>query len=277
MKRLLILTAIALLVAANARAAVAFDAKMTAGNGSGGTYAEASSTTTISSTGMTVGSSATLLVVPLACYTNGATLSSLAATWNSVSMSLGPTLQVNTQIAVALFYLVNPATGNKTLAASWTGTANACYMSATSFTGTDTTTGIKTSDNVTASNASSITVASDANGATVAVYVNDTTQTGAPNFTVIFGAIDLKPNGYANYHLGGTSNVHTFAGATPDTALAGVHVISGGGAAAPKGVNKKKKLETLGAFHPVRAPASTGAAMAQNPRDTVQQTLPAFR
>jgi hypothetical protein len=206
--------------------AVAFDAKMTTGNGTGGTYEEVNGLAAISSTGMTVGAGATLLVVLIVWHV---AVTSPSATWNGVAMTLGPT--ISNTVRTAIFYLVNPTSGNKTLSASWT-TSSATYMSAISFTGTDTTTGIKTSDSTTASDVASITVTSDASGGSVAAYTNDTAQTGTPNFNVIFSATDLAHNGYGNYQLGGTSNVHTFAGATPHTALAGVHVIppSGGGA-----------------------------------------------
>jgi hypothetical protein len=209
--------------------AVAVDATMTAGNGSGGKYAElASAAATMSTTGMTVGASASLLIAVAIWDTNTTTpISSPTATWNSVSMSLGANINLaGTAVSAAIFALVSPASGNKTLSLSWTHNAQV-YVSAVSFTGTDTITGINAADNATTSNVNSLTVTSDTNGATVACYINDTATVPTTNFTQLFIASDLNGNGAANYNLGGTSNTHTFT-SSPQTAsvLAGVHVIA---------------------------------------------------
>ena len=207
--------------------AVTFDAKMTAGNGTGGTYAEISTGgTTISSTGMTVGGSATLLVVTLVFGQFVASPSSITAKWNSVSMTAGPVSGVSGHTETAIFYLVNPTIGNNTLTASWTTTAQ-CYMSAVSFTGTDTTTPVITSDNATTTDATSLTVTSTSDGATVASYADDTATVPSANFTTIYAASDLLDNAAASYQLGGTSNVHTFT-ATVQTVsvLAGIHIVA---------------------------------------------------
>jgi hypothetical protein len=230
----IICSVLGLLSCASAHAQVAHDATMTSGNGSGGAFAQAGGTTSISTTGMTVGASATCLIVPISWGTSGG-VTSPAVTWNSVSMTLGPSITVGGVVEAALFYLPNPATGNHTLAASWMG-AEDVYMSAVSWTGTDTLTCIKTADNATASNVASITITSDANGATVALEI-DAGNVGTPttNFTLIFNANALSPNSTATYAIGGTSHTHNFTGANGSRALVGVHIIapSGGAACTP--------------------------------------------
>lgn len=202
---------------------------MTAGNSADGFNQEASGVTSISSTGITVGSSASLLVgVLVFAASSGSMPTSLGMTWNGVTMAPGPTIisQSGAPYAVvAIFALVNPVFGTKTLQGTWTN-AQDCYMSAISFTGTDTTTGIQTADNTTATQTTSITVPSSADGATVAVFAADG---AAPtvNFNKIFSEAPLNPGGGASYQLGGASNAHTFTGAGGTRqALVGVHIIA---------------------------------------------------
>ncbi len=210
---------------------VSVDAVMTTGNGVGGAYAElATAGELITSSGMTVGSGATLLVVMI--LLGNTVAQTPVVTWDGVSMTVGPILLCITGVVqAAIFTLVNPHVGNKTLSASWSTGNATCYMSAISFKGTDTITGINSTDSTSGSNVASLTVTSSTDGATVATYINDTNTTGAPNFTAIFQATDLGGSpqfmvGYGNYKLGGTSNIHTFASATEDVAIVGVHVIA---------------------------------------------------
>ena len=205
-------------------AAVAKDAIMTGGTiGGGGTGADDyfSEVATVSTTGMTVGASATCLVVVIEW---NAAITSPSATWNGVSMTLGPTVTSGSS-RTTIFYLPNPATGNKTLVSSWTTIAEG-YISSISFTGTDTVTCIKTSDSTTAATGS-LTVTSDANGATVASYGNDGTgQSPGINNTLVYSDIGGTPNGAAAYTTGGTSASYTYTGGTMDQVFAGVHVIA---------------------------------------------------
>jgi hypothetical protein len=216
--------------------AAALDASMTAGNSADGLNQQASAVTTISSTGITVGASATLLVATLTFATT-TNPTGITMTWNSVSMTAGPSVTSSTVLSL-IFYLINPASGAKTLSASWT-TANDCYMSAVSFTGTDTVTGIKVSDNTTATNVTSITVPSSTDGATVANFsVNGATPT--VNFTKIWAESPLAPGGGGSFTLGGTSNVHTFTGAGGSLqALVGVHVLASSSAGIIAGWSSK--------------------------------------
>lgn len=214
--------------------AVGFDAKMTAGNSSDGFNQEAIGATSVSSTGMTIGGAASLLVAMLAFGAGGGTApTSLSMTWNGVTLTAQAFVVSSgggAMAAVYLFTLVNPATGNRTLAGAWT-TAQDCYMSCISFTGTDTVTGVAVADNTTTSQVTTITVPSTVDGATVAVFAVDG-STPTVNFTKIWAEAPNNPGGGASYTLGGTSNAHTFTGGGGTRqALAGVHVIaaSGGG------------------------------------------------
>lgn len=146
-------------------------------------------------------------------------------------MTAGPlgTHGAGSYAAAAVFYKINPVTGNQTLSASWTN-SNDCYMSCASFTGTDVSTGINTTDNATASATHSINVTSDSTGATVAAFgCNGADPTVTQ--TEIFSTAPLNPGGGASYAIGGTTNTHTFTEASSSfQALAGVHVLTASGA-----------------------------------------------
>ncbi len=201
--------------------AVGNDTTMLTGNSADGFNQQVSGATSISSTGINVGAAATGLI---ACLTFNANVGSVAATWNAVGMTLGPNVNSGV-VRSSILSLPNPASGAQALAASWT-TAADCYMSAASFTGTDTSTVVKVADNITAINTTTITVTSDTAGATVANFAVDG---GAPtvNFTKIYSEAPLGPGGGASYTLGGTSNAHTFTGAGGTVqALTGVHILA---------------------------------------------------
>jgi len=216
---------------------VAFNAKMTAGNGTGGTYAyQSPAAMSFSSSGMTVGAGATLLVVVLNLQGGSPAPTALACTWNGVSMNLACSVY-NTGGAngagAAIFTLVNPATGNNVLAASWATRNCFAYMSATSFLGTDTATGYNAPDNVTGSGTSG----TDGSSVSVNTLPDDATlvciesfQAGAitTNFSTIYSAYNLNDNAAASYHLGGSgANAHTFAiTASSVSAWSGIHIIA---------------------------------------------------
>lgn len=215
--------------------AVAVDATMTGGNSADGHSFQANSITSISTTGITVGGSASCLLYMIGFEGVGASNvpTGLSATWGGASMTaafgtLPSYLGGTNATTVQYFVKVNPASGSQTIAISWT-TSQSVYMSAISFTGTDTSTCIKTTDNAsnTFSNGS-LTVTSDTNGATVAMMIsNDGTPT--TNFTSIWANSALNPGGAGTYHLGGTSNAHTFTSGGGDSWVnAGVHVIASG-------------------------------------------------
>lgn len=207
--------------------AVGFDAVMTGGNSSDGDCQQIAASTTISSTGMTTGASATLLIAVLHWQNDSG--GSRTCTWNGVSMTEAISVLNSTLSRSSIFYLVNPAIGNKTLAASWANSVD-CYMSAVSFTGTNTSTGIQTADNVSGTTGTTVTVTSTTDGATVAAWgTNGSSPT--LNFTKIYDNAPLNPGAGASYALGGTSNGHTFTGAGGTApAWTGVHVIAGSAA-----------------------------------------------
>lgn len=206
--------------------AVAFDADMTGGNSADGENQIAAATATISSTGMTVGASATLLIGMLSWGAQRPGPTSPTMTWDGVSMTLQPSVtrdNGSNTVSVAIFTLANPAIGNKTLAAAWTNTLDV-YMGAVSFTGAN---GVNASDNVTATDATSINVNTGVGDATVAIFLTNG-STPTMNQTTIWGESSLQPGGGGSYALGGSgSNSHTFTGAGGTIqALAGIHILS---------------------------------------------------
>lgn len=216
--------------------AVAFDAKMTAGDSSDGDCLQGNNVQLKSGTGITVGGSATLLVVPIGLQ-NTASFSTVPTarnvTWNGVSMTESAFVSSFDASAVhvhaGVYTLVSPTTGAQELEASWQSAGCDIYMGAVSFTGTDTTTGIQTGDSTTATQTTQITVTSSTNGATVALLIrNGGLPTGFAG-TKIWDDEPYAPGGGADYMIGGTSNVHSYTGGSAGTrqALAGVHVIAG--------------------------------------------------
>lgn len=222
--------------------AVSFDAKPTAYNSADGLNQQASGVTSITATtGYTVGASATLLVAMMVIQGTGDGIAptGIAMTWNGVSMvsRAVATHASGVRETVCIFTLTNPATGNHNLVGSWTN-AKDCYMSAVSFTGTDTTTGVATVDTVTGTGASqnvTVTITSTTDGATVAVAgINGDSPT--VNFNKIWAEAPFNPGGGGSYQIGGTSNAHTITfTAGSEAAWAGVHVIAaaGGGLVIP--------------------------------------------
>lgn len=120
--------------------AVAFDAKATSVTSSTGTNA------TETNSSLTIGASATLLIafVNIADSTIPLPAACSGVTWNSVAMTLlGTKNDAGTsggQTQVNVYGLVNPATGNHSLVASFTGrTGNTgVYLDGASWTGSDT-------------------------------------------------------------------------------------------------------------------------------------------
>lgn len=150
-------------------------------------------------------------------------------TWNGVAMTqIGSGIQ-GTNAGVRMFYLVNPATGNQTLAASWT-TNSVWALGAVAFSGADQTTCVDAAHTVTATGssteASTGAITSTTDGATVGAATN----AGSANFTaqnqtlVYFENSQTFQEGAASYAIGGTSNTHTFTMGSTTWAAMGVHV-----------------------------------------------------
>lgn len=224
--------ALLLAVAAPSIAAVGFDTNATGGNGTSGQSEYGTTTPFTSSTFITVGASATLLVVDVSTYSSASTFTGQGCTWNGVSM-VQAAQEINGELASTIYVLVNPAAGAQALSCSFyvaTG-ATAWYVNAASFTGTDTTTGYKSIDSV-ATTASPVTINTSTNDATLAIFGCVAGGNPAPtNFTTLFTNTNNTQNGAASYTLGGTgTNAHTFSCSGGTEAGAGVHIIAPGAA-----------------------------------------------
>jgi len=208
--------------------AVTFDAAMTGGN-DGGDVASTTNGSSVSTAGMTIGGSANLLVVCFSLQDVGSACSGLSATWNGVSMTAGPLLKTiaGNGDTAAIFYLINPATGNQTLAGSWTGSGD-LYLGCASFIGVDTTTPIVTADNQTS--ATNVTIPTANGDATVSCSVRDANDPTV-SFTKFYGAQDLNPGGAGQYKLStGSSDAHTFTySGGASQATVGVHILASAG------------------------------------------------
>jgi len=209
-----------LLCALPVRAAVAHDATIT------GSDVAFASSTSFSTTAMTVGASATCLAVGVSW---SAAVTAVTIRWNSVAINAGPA-KSQTGAMSEWFYVSSPATGNKTLSGAWTTSADG-YVTAISWTGTDTSNCIKTSDNST-STTTTITVTSSANDATAALITCTMQPCNATNFTAIFNDTSGTDNAGASYALGGTSNGHTFNanGLGGTDSGVGIHIVAPTGA-----------------------------------------------
>jgi hypothetical protein len=85
---------------------------------------------TITNNNLTVGTGSNrCLVAQLNFYSGGATPTGVAVTWNGVSLT-----QIGTEGTAFLFGLVNPASGNHALVATWTGGSLYAALNGTSFT-----------------------------------------------------------------------------------------------------------------------------------------------
>lgn len=214
-------------------AAVSHDAEMTGGNGAGGNGAPAgadfhgTAASLSSSTAITIGASATLLIVDISNLNSGGSTTGLGCTWNGVSMTQA-VIETNGNISTSIYVLVNPATGAKTLACTFPSSgSNAWYVHASSFTGTDTTTGYKSADNVT-STSTPITINTTANDATFASYSCDGGGSGAAsNFQITYDDVANTQNGSGSYEIGGAgTNSHAFTCTGGTEAGVGIHIIA---------------------------------------------------
>lgn len=207
--------------------AVALNAKMAAGNSADGLNQEATGVTSINSTGITVGA-ASLLTTVLHAQNGTAPITNLAGTWSGAALTKEIQADNNTGIhkaSNAILYRISPAAGANTLSCSWT-TASDVYMSAASWTGTDTVTPLKVADTVSGAAGTTVTVTSAANDATLASWGTDG-STPTVNFNKIYAEAPLAPCGGASYQLGGSSNGHTFTGGGGTMpAWTGVHILA---------------------------------------------------
>lgn len=172
-----------------------------------GTVSTSSGGTSFNYTGLTVGAAlsngALLIFVKWA-----SAITSPTCTWNSVSMTLIQSFQVNSR-TIAVFGLVNPASGNKTAALSWTGTAGAFAVCGQSYTGVNQTGGVTTWPNATTNN-----------GVGAAVSVTVTSASGHHPTALLSGANSLSAAGFSGTIIFNNSTSH--AGAEYDNGAASV-------------------------------------------------------
>ena len=203
--------------------AVSVNNTMSGGNGASGKSQQVSTNTTIQSTGLTINSGTNSMLVTLLVWSSGTAPTGVTAEWDSAgtpqALTQAGTVQFDTNSSVAIFYLLNPTVGNKTLTANWTN-AQDCVMSAICF---DNAGGIAAGDTQ-QNSTNTVTVTSGANDATVAVYNCDGgTPTGSQ--TNIFDNSALGPSSSGDYALGGSSNAHTFTiGSSTFRVTIGIHV-----------------------------------------------------
>lgn len=205
--------------------AVALDAVAAAGNN--GDTQEYSASTGGSSTPITVGASASILVVAVNFKVAISQTTSRAVTWNGTSMTeVAYILNTAAGTECALYTLVSPASGAKTLSVTWTNSADA-YIGAVSFTGSSTsaTNGITAADTQQVNTGSSLTMTTASGDATVVSFVTNGSEptTGKTKF---WGESNLNPGGAGSYALSTTSSdAHTFTGAGGTSpALCGIHI-----------------------------------------------------
>lgn len=207
---------------------VTVDAVMTSDDGGN------SGTGFTDSTKMTIGGSANALLV-LASWKNPTIPSGPTAsfTWNGVSLTLltGTTASNASggTCTTALYALLNPATGNKSLVGSWGSTGY--VVSAISFNGVDASSlanAFKNANTATGnSNAPSVTVTSTTNDVTVAIFANDAVSGNFNSVTgtQIFLDNSFGPGAAACYATGTASNTMTAAmSATDQWAASGISV-----------------------------------------------------
>lgn len=200
---------------------------------SGTPNAHANGVTTIDLTTLTVGTGANRALFGLLAFGVATTLpTGITVAWDPAGTNQAMAListqanDLNTE-EVQIYSLVSPTTGNKTLRASWTGSAGV-VLGGVEFSGVHQ---LNTWNNVTkASNAAlsnpTVTVVSATDGATVAVVVDTGGGTPSMNQTLLYNdsAPTLIDSG-ANYALGGTSNVHTDNTTQLHWAMMGVQVL----------------------------------------------------
>lgn len=222
--------------------AVAFDAKLTTTNGD---ITGNAATSFSDNTHMTVGSSAQMLLLLLIAWSTATAPTSPSFTWNSIALALisGTSGANSTAGNTAIYGLLAPASGLKTLAGSWTG-ARDFYAAAISLSGVDQTSLAVacphgTTNAVTATNGTAtVTVTTATNNAVVAIHSMDGTSNTTPNLTKLFrDNVATAIDGAGNYSApSGSASValtEAFTGAGRGSISAGVDVLAapaGGGA-----------------------------------------------
>lgn len=139
------------------------------------------------------------------------------------------------------FYLINPATGAQTLAASWTGSTD-CYCSAICFDGVEQTDAtLAASFNAAVSSALTLNVTGTAGGVTVATHVRNGSDPFGSGVGTLFWVFDDFNPGGGGARLLNTNGTNAYDFNSGDFtgsiwATAGLHLVAAsGGAAATRG------------------------------------------
>lgn len=197
--------------------------------------------TSISYTGITVGSGSNRGLVAVVCF-DVSTITSPTATWDNGGTNQSMTL-LKLQAtasggfgAVAIFGLANPIAGNKTLRVAWT-TSSGTSAIAVSFTGVDQTGGVTSFPNAAGAQgstaSSSVTITSATGNAVVAGHSNNNTVNSVNNTSLFIDHAQTHTDNAANRASGAASVAMTATLASSGTwAAAGTDVKAAAAAAA---------------------------------------------
>mgnify|MGYP001587423595 CR=1 FL=1 len=188
--------------------------------------------TSVNFNNLTVGAGANRALLAIFCFGNNASPpTSISVTWNGVGLTQIANTLVHdgTDIGIVMFGLANPASGNQTLAFSWTGT-QAYSVDAISFTGVDQSTPFTNGVNASG-------VGTTQNPGTITSPVGDYAAAAFAS-TVTYSAVDPTqlfqdtgasfPVGAANYTAGtGTLALTTTTASSTRWAASGVNVKQG--------------------------------------------------
>jgi len=207
---------------------VALDSSGTASN-------FANAVTTVSVTGITVGTGPDRVLVAV-LHLQTVASSDRVVTWNGVPLT--EVAFINTNRYTGIWRLVTPASGNLTLAASWTTTTDA-VLGGVAFSNVDQTTPVVVAHNVTASGSDTTpttgAVTSDAAGATVGAASAVLSATSTDTQTEVYrNNSSTNVTGALSYGLGGSANTHTWTLTGSNIwSVVGVHVQAVQAAAVP--------------------------------------------
>jgi len=209
---------------------VAFDAIMGGGNADSGHVYECDATTTCTAANaMTIGGSATCLVVTVVTY--GIVTGARTMSWHGGSNITAAVTQVtpgNINVASMAFVFSSPDTGGPYTLVGTADNSNQWYISAVSFSATNTSTCYNAANNGAVGDVKSIDAPSSSTGATVSVYAGDGYGPTAWNQQRIFMDDNKSAGGSAQYAIGGSPTVtHTYTETHNSThAIVSVNVVA---------------------------------------------------
>lgn len=202
--------------------------------------AENDTATTIDNTSLTIAAGSNIVLIAQIAWSLH-TVSGVTVAWdptgaNQALTLIGAVNNTTTNGRVALYGLVAPTTGNKTLRASFTGTSNIC-LNGIAFNGADQTGGATTFPHFNSatgtSTAPSVAVTSAVGNMTVDCTVNDASQYNSSGQTITFN--DASPSlisGAGSRGTGAASVTHSWVlNVTGAWASVGCDILAAGGGA----------------------------------------------